>query len=629
MRAYALVLTGFQYRYASEYLALKNPSPTAKRVFRLLPFHEEFDRLFSDLLTTEMVLPEYRNQLPCIYALRGQSRDDVFFRPMRQEEVLWHSQDILALLKKEKALLIWPLQGNGIQGRCTRMEYREDAFFLDQAPCTADELCARLSALPPDTLILEDVLHSRDTGEPLLLQHLVSIRCADGTRSLDMDCGGLPQADPRRLQAEQLAQAISETFAELEYLGFWFATDTDQVKLIHIDTGAELALCDTLSDQALALLQRLEDGRKLSLPLRLKRLKKYLTARIATRRGFVPHMYRNWLRGVKDDLKHTPVSLRCKLWAWRRGFYSYRIQQYGLTNENYKGFLSDYTYKRLRPLNSIYRKWFEDKIITYYAFGPFREYLPRYFCRFSVQGDTVRVLPFYCGQVRDLNGMLALLRSEKDLALKKAIGSHGEGFHRLQYLPESDTYLLDGAETSQDALCRFLSRCTGECFLSEYIHQHPFLAGIFPGSVSTVRITTLRCGAESHIERAFLRLGTARTGQTDNLNQGGIVAEVDLASGELRAPELLQDHVYTPCPIHPDTGTPISGRLPYWQDIRSAIDRICNYVSPLEYLGFDVAITQDGFRLLEVNTHQDLHKFPSYPDELKTYLLKKAEQRNI
>lgn len=610
---------------------MENPSPTAKRVFRALPFHGELDRVFSDLLTTEMVLPEYRDQLPRIYALRGQSKDDVFFCPMQTEAVLWRSRDLLSLLEREKRLLIRPSQSNGSQSCCNRIEYRDETFFLDQAPCTPDELCACLSALPPDTLILEDVIYSPVTGVPLLQLHLVSVRCANGTRTLqpDMNCGRLPQADPRRLQAERIARTISETFAELEYLGFWFSVDEDQVWLIHIDTGQELAFCDTISDQEHALLQRLLATRKLSLPLRLKRFEKYIAADFATKRGFVPYMYRNWLRGLVNDLTHTPVALSRKLWAWQRGFYSYRIQQYGLTDENYRCFLSDYTYKRLRPLNSVYRKWFEDKIITYYVLIPFREYLPRYFCRFSAQEGAVRVIPFDREQVQDLDGILALLRREKDLALKKAIGSHGEGFHRLQYLPESGTYLLDGIKSSPEALCGYLSRCKGEYFLSEYIRQHPFLAEIFAGSVSTVRITTLRCGAESHIERAFLRLGTARTGLTDNLNQGGIVADIDIASGEICTPELLQDHVYTPCPVHPDTGTPISGRLPHWQIIRTVIARICNYVSPLEYLGFDVAITQDGFRLLEVNTHQDLHKFPSYPDELKTYLLEKAEQRNI
>lgn len=587
--------------------------------------------MFSDLLTTEMALPEYRDQLPRIYALRGQSLDDVFFCPMQTEAVLWHSRDILSLLKREKSLLICSPQSRCLQNRCNRMEYRDETFFLNQASCTDDELCKRLSALPPDTLILEDALHNPITGASLPQLHLVSIRCADGTRKLQLDTNrsGLRQTDPRRLLAEQIVRSISETFAELEYLGFWFTIGAAHIRLIQIDTGQELAFCDTISEEALALLQRLEGARQMSLPLCLKRLRKYLAADFATKRGFVPYMYRNWLRGVMDDLTHTPVALSRKYWAWRRGFYSYRIQQYGLTDENYRCFLSDYAYKRLRPLNSAYRKWFEDKIITYYVLGPFREYLPQYFCRFSAREGAISVVPFDREPVRDLNGILALLRREKDLALKKAVGSHGAGFHRLQYLPESETYLLDGSESSCEALCGYLLRCKAECFISEYIRQHPFLAEIFDGSVSTVRITTLRRGAESHIERAFLRLGTLQTGLTDNLSQGGIVVEVDLESGALREPELLKDHVYTPCPVHPDTGTPISGILPHWEMIRTTIGRICNYVSPLEYLGFDVAITQDGFRLLEVNTHQDLHKFPSYPDELKTYLMEKAEQRSL
>ena len=80
------------------------------------------------------------------------------------------------------------------------------------------------------------------------------------------------------------------------------------------------------------------------------RIRAYTFAWRAHRRGFVDFMYRNWLRGVQEDNQTAHTTRAQKRWAHKRGFYSYRIAQYGLTEENYRSFLSDYQYKRLRPL---------------------------------------------------------------------------------------------------------------------------------------------------------------------------------------------------------------------------------------------------------------------------------------
>ena len=60
------------------------------------------------------------------------------------------------------------------------------------------------------------------------------------------------------------------------------------------------------------------------------------------RPGIRPYMQKLWMRSVWDDFLHTKsTTLGQKLWCWRHGFQSFRIQQYGLTKENYKNFLSD------------------------------------------------------------------------------------------------------------------------------------------------------------------------------------------------------------------------------------------------------------------------------------------------
>ena len=41
------------------------------------------------------------------------------------------------------------------------------------------------------------------------------------------------------------------------------------------------------------------------------------------------------------------------------------------------------------------------------------------------------------------------------------------------------------------------------------------------------------------------------------------------------------------------------------------------------HLGFDIVITESGFKLLEINTHQELHRYPEYNNDVKEFLKKK------
>jgi len=55
------------------------------------------------------------------------------------------------------------------------------------------------------------------------------------------------------------------------------------------------------------------------------------------------------------------------------------------------------------------------------------------------------------------------------------------------------------------------------------------------------------------------------------------------------------------------------------------IPELCRYISPLEYLGFDVVMTDSGFKILEINTHQDLHRYPTYNENVHAYFMHKLE----
>ena len=172
----------------------------------------------------------------------------------------------------------------------------------------------------------------------------------------------------------------------------------------------------------------------------------------------------------------------------------------------------------------------------------------------------------------------------------------------------------------------FLSGLDDYYNVSEYIVMHSELRKIYSSVACTVRIMVInRRGFDPVIENAYFRIGTKSTGFTDNIGSGGVFAYVDEKTGRFHDAEIIKEHIITPCPTHPDTGVRIEGMLPHWSDVTRIIPEICRYIRPLEYLGFDVVITDSGFKVLEINTHQDLHRYPTYNSNVHAYFMHKLE----
>ena len=74
-------------------------------------------------------------------------------------------------------------------------------------------------------------------------------------------------------------------------------------------------------------------------------------------------------------------------------------------------------------------------------------------------------------------------------------------------------------------------------------------------------------------------------------------------------PEFKAGNSYSLCNIHPDTGVPISGTIPYWEETICIVKEIASGMPQLQYFGFDVAITENGPKIIEVNVFPDYTKY--------------------
>lgn len=85
----------------------------------------------------------------------------------------------------------------------------------------------------------------------------------------------------------------------------------------------------------------------------------------------------------------------------------------------------------------------------------------------------------------------------------------------------------------------------------------------------------------------------------DNLHNGGIIADIDLETGELKTDG--QDFFNNVYVRHPDTGYPIKGfRIPFFEEMKQMIEKAGASFEAL--LGWDIAITESGPVIIEINS---------------------------
>jgi len=149
----------------------------------------------------------------------------------------------------------------------------------------------------------------------------------------------------------------------------------------------------------------------------------------------------------------------------------------------------------------------------------------------------------------------------------------------------------------------------GPWVVESYIQQHPLMKQLHPLSVNTLRAHTIFHNGKVHFLGAVLRIGVGK--KVDNLYAGGIAAPIDDATGIVSGPAVsgnpFQTNTYDK---HPITGEPIVGmQIPYWSEILQMVEQMGSKISELKSIGWDIAITEEGPVLVEMNVHWSVEPF--------------------
>lgn len=267
------------------------------------------------------------------------------------------------------------------------------------------------------------------------------------------------------------------------------------------------------------------------------------------------------------------------------------------------------------PLNHHFKIWVNDKLSLKYILNSCgcESSMPKYYLYIENDDRYTYLMDAPDDIEKDKDFIFNLLKKEKILAMKPNSGtSGGLGFIKLEL---RDECLYENNKPIDKLRYEEIISNMKNYIVTEYVKQHSELARIWGESECTLRVIMFKEPTESKYDKAkwscsvsYARFGTSISGGASNLSSGGIGIGFNYDTGEfndssIRYKKFCSDG-NTNLFEHPDTNAKWKGRsLPNWQKVKGMIEKICDHVSSLSYLGFDVIITEDGMKLCEINTH--------------------------
>lgn len=323
--------------------------------------------------------------------------------------------------------------------------------------------------------------------------------------------------------------------------------------------------------------------------------------------GFTSRMAEEYLETLAREDASGMFDAELLEWAHSRGFFAESACAFHLSDDNVADYLSDYDYFRVWPLNSWERIWINDKLTLKYllADGAFSRYLPRYYYYASPSG-LVPLLD--CEADGSFEGFLSTLREVGEFACKPCNGECSAGFNKLSY--SGGTYLVNNVPSTEEGVRTFVEAHANDIF-TEFFHPGGALAEISP-VIHTLRVQTVNpTGTDPVIAASYLRFATDVDGDDSKANyrppeEEGVCSfnvRFDVETGEFGDGCLVFGNRVVHAPCHPDTGVEAVGRIECWPELREMILGIARRFNLLEYMGFDVCVTPDGPRLIEINSH--------------------------
>ncbi|MBR1731472.1 MAG: hypothetical protein IJ725_03445 [Ruminococcus sp.] len=321
-------------------------------------------------------------------------------------------------------------------------------------------------------------------------------------------------------------------------------------------------------------------------------------------------------------------------WCHSNGFLAESATAYNLNESNIADYLSDYDYYKSWPLNDWTRIWINDKLTLKYMLSgaEFDRFMPRYYYYCSKSG--LRRLVDNPYEDNSFESFFQLLRIEGEFACKPCNGSGAEGFVKIEY--KDNEYFINGKVKTEEEVKIFVNQNPNYLY-TEFIYPHVDLSKIDP-KIHTLRVIVLNeDGVSPRIIGGYLRFGHSAQGESNYLHTNesmNIYCGVDFDKGTFGGTKAAYYNRVEELTAHPDSGQPLSGNLPDFDELKANVIGIVKRFFGVEFMGFDIGITDNGFKIMEINSHPGLaipQMFkPYYKDEkIRRYFQDKLKKVDL
>jgi hypothetical protein len=157
--------------------------------------------------------------------------------------------------------------------------------------------------------------------------------------------------------------------------------------------------------------------------------------------------------------------------------------------------------------------------------------------------------------------------------------------------------------------------------MEELLKNCEELSIINPSSLNTVRATTLiKKDGTPIIVSIILRVGDPGS-HVDNWGAGGVGYNFDLETGVCNM--YGRDKKNRPYVCHPGSNVQMIGyKLPRFEELKQYVLNLTKVYPDARYVGWDVAITPNGFDLVEMNCPAGHDMFQSFDNPIYDVMLK-------
>lgn len=276
------------------------------------------------------------------------------------------------------------------------------------------------------------------------------------------------------------------------------------------------------------------------------------------------------------------------------GFLADQYALYDLKHNDKNEYLSEFDWYKSRYINEPFDFMLNNKVV----------------CNLVLQ-QYVRVAKTYAvknkGYITSEDDLCTtydeiydLLKKEGQLLVKPFGRGKGIGVYLFKF--ENDTAYIGVEKSTKEEIIGIL-KDNDNWMLCEYIKQHAYASQLYDKTTNTIRMITLRDPKTNKIKIFFAvqRIGTAATIPVDNGSKGALVCKIDLETGELSHAKTL--HTHDVFDVHPDSGAQITGtRVANWQQIKTQILNLANKLSFMNFVAWDILVTEDGMCIIEANT---------------------------